>query len=477
MLAASAYADGVRLNPGDVLADVGSGQIRHFNSGGALLDTLNTTTGTSEGDGMCMDASSNLYATQGFSANTVSKFNVSGNLVAASFGSGYNAHPESCAIDSAGNLYVGQPDGSTNVLKFNSAGTMLASFAPATTGRGTDWIDLASDQCTLSYTSESNTIKRFNVCTNTQLPDFAAGLPGGTCYAHRILPDGGELVGCTSEVVRVNSSGVVTQQYPFPGASLIFAVTLDPDGTTFWTADYFAGDIWRVNIATGAIVGHFVTTPNRVLGGLTIVGELTAAVDQHITAAGGPVLHATVGHSATGTVATFKDPDTTATASQYKASINWGDGHTSTGSITGSAGSFTVKGTHTYAKAGSFTIKVTITDVDNSSNSATATTSAKVAATKGSASLHGIPAACVRGAFTARVTGKRISKVAFLLDGTQIASKTVHKGSNYSARVALSAGRHHLTVKVTFVKSASTKARTFRRTVSGCAVVVPVFTG
>jgi hypothetical protein len=207
------------------------------------------------------------------------------------------------------------------------------------------------------------------------------------------------------------------------------------------------------------------------------LGKVGAPPDQHITASGTSV-SATQGHSFTATVATFKDPDTTAVAGDYSATINWGDGHSSTGSISGSAGSFTVKGTHTYSKAGTFTITVKIIDTDNSANSATVKSTAKVASgvVKGTASLRGISLACVRGSFTARVTGKRISKVTFVLDGRQITSRTVHGGSLYTARIALSPGRHHLTVKVTFRKSSKTKARTFRRTVSGCVVVVPHFT-
>jgi hypothetical protein len=65
MIGASvASANGVPFSKGDVLADVGGGLIRHFDSTGTLLDTLNTTTGTTEGDGMCFDSAGNLYATQ-----------------------------------------------------------------------------------------------------------------------------------------------------------------------------------------------------------------------------------------------------------------------------------------------------------------------------------------------------------------------------------------------------------------------------
>jgi hypothetical protein len=72
----------------------------------------------------------------------------------------------------------------------------------------------------------------------------------------------------------------------------------------------------------------------------------TAASEQPITATGQAVT-ATEGQSFSGTVATFTDPDTNATASEYSATIDWGDGNTSTGTISGSGGSFSVSGSHT----------------------------------------------------------------------------------------------------------------------------------
>jgi uncharacterized repeat protein (TIGR01451 family) len=101
--------------------------------------------------------------------------------------------------------------------------------------------------------------------------------------------------------------------------------------------------------------------------------------DQPITASG-TTISATEGASFSGTVATFTDPDSTATASEYSAAIDWGDGSATTvGTISGSAGSFTVSGAHTFAEEGTYPVKVTITDVDNASNTATANSTANVA--------------------------------------------------------------------------------------------------
>jgi predicted heme/steroid binding protein len=102
-----------------------------------------------------------------------------------------------------------------------------------------------------------------------------------------------------------------------------------------------------------------------------------AISDRSIEAAGTSVA-AVEGRSFTGQVATFSDIDTNATAADYSASISWGDGSTSAGTITGGGGSFSVSGSHTYAEEGSKQVAVTITDTDNSSNSATTHSTATV---------------------------------------------------------------------------------------------------
>ena len=63
------------------------------------------------------------------------------------------------------------------------------------------------------------------------------------------------------------------------------------------------------------------------------------------------------------TVATITDPNTSATPSAYSATINWGDGSSSAGTITGGNGTFNVVGSHSYATAGTFPVAVTITSV------------------------------------------------------------------------------------------------------------------
>src|ERR1700693_4627772 len=48
-------------------------------------------------------------------------------------------------------------------------------------------------------------------------------------------------------------------------------------------------------------------------------------------------------------VASFTDGTNTDTAANFTATIDWGDGVTTAGTVVGSNGSFTVEGGHTYA--------------------------------------------------------------------------------------------------------------------------------
>jgi hypothetical protein len=61
-------------------------------------------------------------------------------------------------------------------------------------------------------------------------------------------------------------------------------------------------------------------------------------------------------------VATFTDADPYGTASDYSATVDWGDGNTSTGTVAGSNGSYTVTDAHYYDTAGNYPVTVTITD-------------------------------------------------------------------------------------------------------------------
>ena len=66
------------------------------------------------------------------------------------------------------------------------------------------------------------------------------------------------------------------------------------------------------------------------------------------------------------TVATFTHANGVEPASDFVATINWGDDSTSTGTITLSGTTYTVKGSHTYSGGGSHTVTTTVVEAGGS---------------------------------------------------------------------------------------------------------------
>ena len=93
---------------------------------------------------------------------------------------------------------------------------------------------------------------------------------------------------------------------------------------------------------------------------------------------------AVVGSAFSGSIANFTDTNTASTSADFTASIDWGDGSSSTaGIIGGGSGTFAVSGAHKYTAPGTFSVSVTLTQ--NAPGTATATVTS-------TATVSGIPA-------------------------------------------------------------------------------------
>jgi len=152
-------------------------------------------------------------------------------------------------------------------------------------------------------------------------------------------------------------------------------MTSGPDGA-IWFAQGYPNAVGRVT-TTGVVSTVPLSAPNALGGSLTVgpddkiwVTEGLAGALGRLSAIGGTgdSITATHGVQFSGAVAVFVDGTPVATTSNFTASISWGDGTNSAGTVTGSTGGpFTVSGTHTYATAGTFSLRITLTDsVDKS---------------------------------------------------------------------------------------------------------------
>ena len=207
----------------------------------------------------------------------------------------------------------------------------------------------------------------FTVTVTDPAPGTAITSATGTANIGLI---GQEVLNSATERVALAPDTVVTgftdgNLGDLPGG---FVATINwGDGTT--SAASIVGSNGSFSVEGGhtyADEGNFslTSTITRISDNTTISETGNVAVAEHDVLAGqGTTLTAAAGQPlANATVATFTDTDTSATASEFVATINWGDGTTTAGTIAGSNGAFAVIGTHTYATTGQDTITVTMAE-------------------------------------------------------------------------------------------------------------------
>ena len=181
--------------------------------------------------------------------------------------------------------------------------------------------------------------------------------------------------------------------------------------------------------------------------GITISGTQTVAENDNLSAVGTTITGSPGASTGNVTVATFNDDEITPATnpptkapnvpSDFVATIHWGDGQTSTGTVSGSAGTFTVSGAHTYAQNGQDTITVDISDdAANGQNFANAT--AQSTALIGLAPVAGSTLGATEGTPTA--------------NGTQVAtfsdSNLSDTPADFSASIAWGDGTTSTTVTI-----------------------------
>jgi len=157
------------------------------------------------------------------------------------------------------------------------------------------------------------------------------------------------------------------------GTASDFTATIDwGDGTTTagTIGDGFTATGSHLYAEEGAYPVH--VTVNDVGGSTTGATGTAHVADAPLTAtAATPAATAT---TFSGTTATFTDANPNGAVSDFSATIDWGDGTTSAGTVTATAGGFAVGGSHTYASAGPRTVTTTILDDGGSTATASSQT-------------------------------------------------------------------------------------------------------
>ena len=266
-------------------------KIRRYTTAGLFIDAWDDRMPNALGDivtGMCFAPDGDVLATR-FAYPSAILFSHVGARINDEFGdpAPLSTH-ESCVFDRDGTVYIGiaggggAPDEDVPVRKFSRYGELLDEYVLPTGTRGTDWIDLGADRCTLYYTSEDTAVRRYDLCTRTALPDLIDDLTPPYCYAMRVRPNREVMVACQEAVHRIGPDG--TNLHTYTRQSIgetdpagLFAMNLDPDGTSFWTAGALSGNVYHVDIESGTVLASFNSGSGGVAG-LAVYGDLQGEV-------------------------------------------------------------------------------------------------------------------------------------------------------------------------------------------------------
>ncbi len=311
-------------------------------------------------------------------------------------------------IDNGAQLSIGGLD-SANVQFQGGIGTMLRLVLPSEfTGMINglalgDTIDLVNKKVTdATINVQSDGSVALNVTTNN-VEKFSFIINGDVGANRRfdIHDDGAG--GSNLVLAQTSLSGQIVPTTIAEAATTIGTVATFSDTNTTDTASNFTAAIdWGDGTNEAATVTgqngsftvaapgtnhvyidettvHPVVTITRTTDNnqIALTGTVTITEDDSLTPTG-TTINVTQGQSFNGVVATFNDTNSTSIATDFTATIDWGDGTASTGTVTGGSGALTVSGDHIYAAPGTDTVTVALADDAPGSATATAETTADV---------------------------------------------------------------------------------------------------
>jgi hypothetical protein len=205
--------------------------------------------------------------------------------------------------------------------------------------------------------------------------------PHGTCVVFELALTPKTAFNMTGSTHTVTAT-LTANKKPFAGETILFSVSGANSASGTGTSNASGQATFSyigANAGTDTIAACADINKNGTCDAEEPADTATKTWEAPISAQGVPV-SAVEGNPFTAAVATVTDPDPNSTASEYSATIDWGDGTSSAGTLSGSTGGpFTVSGSHTYVEEGTYTVTVLVVDVDTPSNTATATTTATVA--------------------------------------------------------------------------------------------------
>lgn len=334
----SAHATGCDTNPGDAVSLSWTT--------GRLLAANGTLAKSSSAQSSVMAYNSSGACVQGAQVSmTLRAVPGGGSVVTSTTG---------CPFGSVG------PNVSTCTTDGNGSVPISYTTPSALPNDGTDyvdaWLSSSSAAQTTSYTYGSVRVTG-NPVSAVEGSTFTGALAIANLYNFAVIP---AVQATISWDDGTTSPGTVTG--PAPGSA-------GPAAGTYASLT-ISGSHSYPEESANAIPVHVTLTAMTTA---TVVATASVTVaDASLAATGSSAMTLKRRAATTMTVVTFTDADPNGTSSDYTASIAWGDGTISTGTITSTSSGFTVTGTHAYSATGNYTATATISDAGGSQATASA---------------------------------------------------------------------------------------------------------
>jgi hypothetical protein len=367
--------------------------------------------GTDAGQGIAVDAAGNAYVTgqttstdfptanalqpaNGGGADAfVAKLNAAGTALAYStyLGGSADDSGDGIAVDSQGNAYV---TGATTSTNFPTANPLQPAYGGNSDAFVAKLNAMGSALVYATYLGGSGDDVGQGIAVDSQGNAYVTGYTGSTNFptANTLQPaNGGGQDAFLAKIATAPLSLLslaATASQVFTGPVAFFTDNRGPNPAANFTAFITWGDGIS---SSGTIVpfsGGFevVGSHSYSAAGSYILAVTIQSQDGQTASASKPVLVAdpplsalshTVtfkeGVPATAVVASFTDPDPHPTPGEYSATISWGDGSSSAGTIVANGGGFDVSASHSYAEEGTYPITVTIQDAGTGAVTANST--------------------------------------------------------------------------------------------------------
>jgi hypothetical protein len=267
--------------------------------------------------------------------------------------------------DAAGNSTVTLTASAGTVTRDDATGTWSWSYTPAEESGSPITVTItATDgsglQATTTFTLTVNDAPLSDQTTATALSSTEGASTGD------------QVVGTFSDADPGANPGDYTATIYWGDGSSSPATSITQNGSTFSVhgAHTYAeeGTYHPYAVVTDDEGNASLTGGSTVTTSQTLVTETVADAALTDTSTAPTTPPSAVEGASTGslTVATFTDANPGDNPSDFTATIHWGDGNSSSGTVSYSNGTYSVSGSHAYAEEGSYAVTVDVTDAGGS---------------------------------------------------------------------------------------------------------------